>query len=330
MNRRLTILIVVFSLMLAGAPLHHVLPELVTTQWSAQAKKKKGNKSKQSKKGKKGKKHRRNRSSKKRKHSTTSSSKHQRNRTSTPKVSALASVPSITTATSGRVAQSAANEWLRVGIPSGVANTVVNYKAMTINFNHQWRIPNCVAYELTATMVSMADAPGHEVRKHYNYAQDPAVPHCPQGGDYRGSGYTRGHMAPAMDMRWDKTTMAQCFMMTNMCPQEQKLNNDDWRRLEERVHRWAKRDGRLLVFTGPIMGRHPKTIGREGIAVPEAFFKVLYAPAQHRSIAFIYPNRPCPGSYRNYATTVAEVERQTGLTFASVIPHQQCKPSDWE
>jgi len=80
------------------------------------------------------------------------------------------------------------------------------------------------------------------------------------------------------------------------------------------------------------MGNSHLKIGKDraDIAVPEAFFKVLYAPGQGRAIAFIYANKPCPGSYRNYAVTVQEVERRTGLTFPSAIPKRQCNPGDWE
>ena len=229
-------------------------------------------------------------------------------------------------------AASTSGSALAVGIPRGVANQVLQYQSIRVNFNPSLRIPNCVAYELTATMVDMADAPGHENRKNYNYARDPKVKECPENWEYRGSGYSRGHMAPAMDMRWDKTAMAQCFYMTNMCPQDTKLNNDHWRVLEEKVHRWAKRDKRILVFTWPIMGKSPKRIGKNkaDIAVPEAFFKVVYAPGQGRAIAFIYPNQPCPGGISKYAVTVAEVERRTGLTFSSAIHKRQCKVADWE
>jgi len=326
MKRIFCVWMVIVAMLAGGAlPAESLLGESITTQWSAQAKSKHKKKSKKKKKNNKKKK---NTSRKKDK----SKSKKNKKARQQSRVSTLAAVPSAGQVARGRVNQPAGNALLRVGIPRGTDNTVVSYKAMTVNFNPTLRIPNCVAYELTATMVSMADAPDHEVRKNYNYSNDPQVKGCPQSGDYRGSGYTRGHMAPAMDMRWDKTTMAQCFMMTNMCPQEQKLNNDDWRRLEERIHRWAKRDKQLLVFTGPIMGSSHKTIGKDraDIAVPEAFFKVLYAPAQGRSIAFIYPNRPCPGSYRNYAVTVQEVEHRTGLTFANGIPKGQCDPMQWE
>ena len=296
----------------------------IITQWCAQAKTK--NKNKKTKKVKKTKK--KNKSSNKA-NKTKKSNKSKSNATASP----LVSVPAIgQTITSTAVPQQQTNELLSVGIPKGVSNQVLNYQAIRVNFNPSLRIPNCVAYELTATMVNMADAPGHESRKQYNYAKDPSVKSCPENWEYRGSGYSRGHMAPAMDMRWDKTAMTQCFYMTNMCPQDTKLNNDHWRVLEEKVHRWAKRDKRILVFTGPIIGKNPKLIGKDkqNIAVPDAFFKVLYAPEQGRAIAFIYANEPCPGNISKYAVTVAEVERRTGLTFSSLIPKHQCKIEDWQ
>ena len=319
MRQIVKVWILVVAMVMGGALPPQVMGDSgITTQWCAQAKSK--NKKKSSKKDKKSKK-------------KDKKDKKKSKRSDKATASTLMSVPTIgKTTTTTVVPQQSTNALLAVTIPKGVANQVLNYQAIRVNFNPSLRVPNCVAYELTATMVSMADAPGHEVRKNYNYAKDPNVKSCPENWEYRGSGYSRGHMAPAMDMRWDKTTMAQCFYMTNMCPQETKLNNDHWRVLEERVHRWAKRDKRIMVYTGPIMGKNPKMIGKDkkNIAVPDAFFKVLYAPDQGRAIAFIYPNTPCPGGIKKYAVTVAEVERRTGLSFSSAIPKRQCKIEDWE
>lgn len=320
MKQSLKIWVLVVAMVLGGALPPQVIGDNVTTmQWCAQAKSKKKSKKNKTKQNKK------------KSASTKKSSKKQGKKQQM--TSPLVSVPAISkTATTSVVPQQNANALLAVSIPKGVSNQVLNYKAIRVNYNPSLRIPNCVAYELTATMVSMADAPDHEVRKNYNYAKDPNVKGCPENWEYRGSNYSRGHMAPAMDMRWDKTAMTQCFYMTNMCPQDTKLNNDHWRVLEEKVHRWAKRDKRLMVYTGPIMGKNPKKIGKnkQDIAVPDAFFKVVYAPDQGRSIAFIYENKPCPGNISKYAVTVAEVERRTGLTFSSAIPKRQCKIEDWE
>ena len=318
MKQILKIWVMVVALVMGGT----LPPQLtgdneVTTQWYAQAKSKK--KSKKNKKSQKNKK-KANKAKKAKKANKASVA------------SPLVSVPTIGKKATTTVTQQSANALLGVGIPKGVSNQVLNYKTIRVNYNPSYRIPNCVAYELTATMVSMADAPDHEVRKNYNYAKDSNVKNCPENWEYRGSGYSRGHMAPAMDMRWDKTSMTQCFYMTNMCPQDTKLNNDDWRVLEEKVHRWAKRDKRLMVYTGPIMGKNPKMIGKDkqNIAVPDAFFKVVYAPEQGRAIAFIYDNKPCPGNISKYAVTVAEVEHRTGLTFSSAIPKRQCNIDDWQ
>ena len=312
MKQLAKIWILVMAMVMGGALPPQVMGDSsITVQWSAQAKSKKKSKKKSSK-----------------------SKKSKKSGKSDPTIaSRLASVPTIgKTTTNAAVPQQQTNALLAVKVPKSMANEVLNYKVIRVNFNPSLRIPNCVAYELTATMVDMADAPGHEIRKSYKYSKDSKVASCPESWEYRGSGYSRGHMAPAMDMRWDKTPMAQCFFMTNMCPQDTKLNNDHWRVLEEKIHRWAKRDKRILVFTGPIMGKSPKMIGKDkqNIAVPEAFFKVLYAPEQRRAIAFIYNNEPCPGNISKYAVTVQEVERRTGLTFSSAIPKRQCNITDWD
>ena len=311
MRRLVGIWLLVTAMVMGGAlPPQLVGENEVTMQWCAQAKSKK--------------------KSKKKKNKSRKSRKSKANIASKPAASPLVSVPTIGKTTTV-VPQQNANALLGVTIPKGVSNQVLNYQTIRVNYNPSLRIPNCVAYELTATMASMADAPGHENRKNYNYARDNSVKTCPENWEYRGSGYSRGHMAPAMDMRWDKTAMAQCFYMTNMCPQDTKLNNDHWRVLEEKVHRWAKRDKRLMVYTGPIMGKHPQMIGKnkQNIAVPDAFFKIVYAPEQGRSIAFIYDNKPCPGNISKYAVTVAEVERRTGLKFSSAMPKNQCKVEEW-
>ena len=56
--------------------------------------------------------------------------------------------------------------------------------------------------------------------------------------------------------------------------------------------------------------------------MPSRYFKVVMAPCVRpmRAIAFIYPNGPCGGRLREYAVSVDEVERQTGLDFFPQLP----------
>ena len=168
---------------------------------------------------------------------------------------------------------------LDVKLPERLDNETVHYKSIVVYFNKHYRVPNCVAYELTNTMTSMADSRDAENRADYKFERDYDVKGCPDWWDYKDSGYTRGHMAPAMDMRWDKTAMAQCFLMTNICPQVDEMNDGEWRHVEEAVHNWSRKAGRLVVITGPSFSNDMERIGKHGeITVPERFFYFFYSP----------------------------------------------------
>ena len=209
---------------------------------------------------------------------------------------------------------------LDVKLPVGLDNQTVRYKSITVYFNKRYRVPNCVAYELTNTMTSMADSKDAENRADYKFERDHDVKGCPDWWEYKESGYTRGHMAPAMDMRWDKTAMEQCFLMTNICPQLDEMNDGEWRHVEEAVHKWSRTAGRLIVFTGPIFSDKMERIGKyDDIVVPERFFKVVYSPKQNRAIAFVMENKKMPNSWTNYATTIDKVEALTGYDFLAAL-----------
>lgn len=129
--------------------------------------------------------------------------------------------------------------------------------------------------------------------------------------DYKGSGFSRGHMAPAGDMGTEEGK-AQSFSLANMVPQDSKQNGGPWARIEKDTRRYVERaKGDVLVFTGPIYDGQLATIGQNGVAVPTAVFKLVYDPATGKSWAHIQDNVPtakvtAPVSYEKF------VER-TGL-----------------
>ena len=210
----------------------------------------------------------------------------------------------------------AGNSLLDVRIPAGVKNVRLPHTAYISYFNTKHRIPNCVIYELTATQVAQCDAPGAEKRKNYQFNADPMCSASPQWSDYKHSGYDRGHMAPANDIKWSKTSMEESFYMTNICPQLHALNDGCWRKLELAIHRWAKRDKRLIIAAGPVLKNVMHTIGPDrNISVPAAFYKVVYAPNQGRAIGFIFNNEKITGGYASHAVSVDYVERVTGIDF---------------
>ena len=138
----------------------------------------------------------------------------------------------------------------RVVTNSDLTEQLIEYKGMIVSFNADMHIPNWVSWELTRD-----EATGVEPRSNA-FAPDPCVDGCASLSDYRGSGYDRGHMAPAGDMKWDPETMRESFLLTNICPQAKSLNSGSWKRLEEKCRIWAQADSAVVIVCGPnILGR---------------------------------------------------------------------------
>ena len=190
--------------------------------------------------------------------------------------------------------------------------------AYTASYNSDLRIPNWVAWRLTG-----AHTRGKNKRAGVKFHEDTDVP-MPRAVDfdYVRSGYDRGHLCPSADNRWDATAQEQSFLLTNVCPQDHNLNVGDWHELENLCRKWAKTYGSIYIVVGPVLfkGKH-KTIGKNKVTVPEAFFKVvLCMEGTPKAIGFIYRNESGnrPKSY--YVNTIDDVERITGIDFFPALP----------
>lgn len=210
------------------------------------------------------------------------------------------------------------NKLLEVVMLDGVQDIPKNYTGMNLSFNPRYGVPNWVAWELTGD-----EAIGEEPRSNKFYA-DPDIDSCPEPYEYSYSGYDRGHMAPAGDMKWSPQAMAESFCMTNICPQAKKLNTGAWKRLETKCRTWAEVDSAIMIICGPVLTDPVKEfIGNDRkVAVPARFFKVILSPYAYppRGIAFIMPNGTVKGGMQTAATTIDEVERITGFDFFSALP----------
>lgn len=191
------------------------------------------------------------------------------------------------------------------------------YKGMDVSFNPQYHIPNWVSWELTK------DETSGDVSRTNKFYADPDVEGSAESWDYNYSGYDRGHMAPAGDMKWDKDAMAETFYMTNICPQVKSLNTGTWKRLEEKCRYWAEIDGSLYIVCGPVIDGDPvEYIGDSRVYVPKRFFKVILSPYSNpaRGIGFIIPNGKVKGGMQECAVPIDSVEALTGHDFFSSLP----------
>lgn len=187
---------------------------------------------------------------------------------------------------------------------------IIAYSAYEVMYNPEYKIPRWVRYELLAS-----ETDGVWSRKGLKFTPDPSVS-FPQAEDYdyRGSGWSRGHMAPAADFKWSSTAMIESFYFTNCCPQNLELNSGQWSTLEKKVRDWANRYGSLTVYTGPIvLDNAYGTIGYNKVVVPDAFFKAILAGEQ--SIAFVMYNHNNNENMQKCAMSVDELEALTGIDF---------------
>lgn len=195
---------------------------------------------------------------------------------------------------------------------------VVLYRnGYTVSYNRQWGLPNWVAYELIP-----AELDGDTERKNRFITDLDLTGRRAKSNDYTHSGYDRGHMAPAADMKWSDTAMKESFYMSNICPQVPGLNRGRWKELEDAVRNWCVQDSALLIVCGPIVTEKHTKIGANRIAVPDRFFKAIVAPylSEPRGIAFIFENRETSPSLPALAVSIDSLEQVLCADLFHLLP----------
>ena len=234
------------------------------------------------------------------------------------------------------VVDSKAAELQIVELPASVPQQVVDYEGFTVSYNTDAHQPNYVAWELTA------DETRGGIKRDVNFDVDRSVRGTAELADYKNSGYDRGHMIPAADVKWDAEAMRASHLLTNICPQDHKLNAGAWATLEANCRDWARRDSAIIIISGPVLSDYmPRSIGADGrkIPVPERFFKVVLAPyaTPPRGIGFIMANKAIDGGVQTTAVSIDEGEAVTGFAFFAALPDEieqeveaQCAYHQWQ
>lgn len=226
-----------------------------------------------------------------------------------------------------------------------------------LRLNGVTKVPDWVAEDITA------DESGGGAERSDKFFVDPTLPpgFSAQLADYKSSGFDRGHQAPAGNFSAEQALMNETFVLSNMGPQVGRcFNQGIWRDLEMAVRALIATRERLIVFTGPIFegplrtiedikqerardkarqnGQPPSSTAHtdnrsatgqsQSVAVPDAFFKIVYDPAGKRVMAFRFKNEArCKTSYAEaeFRTTIDMIEEETGYDFLSALPHREQK-----
>lgn len=120
------------------------------------------------------------------------------------------------------------------------------YEAFAVLHSGSTRTPVFVAQRLNRRLIEDADE-----KRADRFFADARLPRNERAEleDYKASGYSRGHMAPAGDMP-TPSAMAQSFSLANMVPQNMQHNSGAWAKIERDTRRYALRARRCLCDHG--------------------------------------------------------------------------------
>ena len=203
-----------------------------------------------------------------------------------------------------------------VGTPilqQDVPEQILYRKGYVVSYNKDTRLPNWVAWHLTSSHTT-----GEQKRPNNAFHEDLDVP-IPRATnfDYKDSGWSRGHLCPAGDNKWDPEAMYESFLLSNVCPQHPTLNSGVWNQIEITCRTWAERYGDIYIVSGPVFyNQEHETIGSNKVVVPEAFFKVVIClNGEPKGIGFICRNTGGSEKKDLYVNTISQVERITKIKF---------------
>lgn len=195
-------------------------------------------------------------------------------------------------------------------------------KAFAARFDTAAKVPLWTVEHLTKPQVRSTG----KGSKRDHFREDPALgKRSPTLADYRGADFDRGHMAPAEDADWDGAAYRETFLLSNVAPMVGRtMNRTLWADIEQVARDWAYCRGEVYVWTGPVL-KHPvasgRFIGPSRVAVPEQFYKIIYAPQGPQVIAFLAANQKYQKpAVSSFVVAVDKIEALTGLDFLSALP----------
>lgn len=202
----------------------------------------------------------------------------------------------------------------QIFLPGGFCPQIVDYTHYSLCYSREHRQASWVKYELTLDHVNGKQKRTNDYRAD-NSLEDPVL-----SSDYRGSGFDRGHLLPAADMKLDHQSMSETFYMTNMSPQRPGFNRKIWASIEGRVRDLVRNYGTAHVVTAGHLLKGLTKI-QSGVSIPETYYKVLYFPEAEIMKAFLIDNRNYENVYYgDFLVSVDEVEQLTGLDFFHDLP----------
>lgn len=196
-------------------------------------------------------------------------------------------------------------------LPSSTTNHIVVHKYYTLSYCEEYEQAEWVAYELKGIKAY------HDYDRPFFIEDEKVKTGSADWRNYKRSGYDKGHLCPAGDMKFSKEAYDETFLTSNISPQKHNFNDGIWNTLEQKVRYWAVKYDGIYVVTGGVLNDNLKTIGNEEVAVPEYFYKVLLdtSRGEYKMIGFLVPAVDSNKPLYEFVVPVDEIEKMTGIDF---------------
>jgi endonuclease G, mitochondrial len=104
-------------------------------------------------------------------------------------------------------------------LPISTTGQIIKHTYFTLSYSEKDEQAEWIYYELTPALIRGNQSRTDDYRPDSSFTTVSA-----QIEDYRGSGYDRGHLCPAADMKLNLTSMSESFYLSNTSPQEKDYN----------------------------------------------------------------------------------------------------------
>lgn len=159
-------------------------------------------------------------------------------------------------------------------------------------YNYKMKGANFVSYTLDKNSVDKGN-----IKKRPQFYEDKNIPkqYRSHSNDYIKNRYKndRGHLAPDAAFDNSQRSLKSVYVMSNIIPQHNSINRSAkaWKGLEKFARVLTHKIGKVSVLNGVDYGVKPKRIGRNQIAVPKAFWKILYNDKKNYQRCFYFENK---------------------------------------
>lgn len=195
---------------------------------------------------------------------------------------------------------------------------LIKRKYYQLSYSNTHEQAEWVFYRLTAKMLKGT------VDRADNFLDDPLVINkSATTSDYTNTGFDRGHLIPAADMKISLQAMQDTFYMSNISPQRPKFNRVIWKKLETKVREYAQLKESIYIITGPVLEKG-LALMKNGISIPESFFKIIIAKTNrgYETIAYLIPNQETKKELSEFVVSIDELEEKTQIDFLKALPDQ--------